>query len=231
MKHIIYQITNMVNNKIYIGKHSTNNLDDGYLGSGTLIKKAILKYGKHNFAREILGEFDTYQDAFIREAELVDQKFIDNPDTYNIILGGQGGGGLPGDKNPMYGKTGSMSPLYGKLHSEEWRSNQSKSWTDERKAKQSRERTGILNHRYGKNFVLSPETKTKMSMSTSGAKNPCFGKTGVDHPAFGKKRTKAQRLEMSIRAKNIPKIECPHCGTKTAPHVSKRWHFDNCKSK
>jgi len=34
MKHIIYQITNKVNNKIYIGLHSTKDINDGYMGSG-----------------------------------------------------------------------------------------------------------------------------------------------------------------------------------------------------
>jgi hypothetical protein len=91
MKHCIYKITNTVNDKIYVGKHSTENLDDGYMGSGKLIKRAIEKYGIDKFNKEIVFEFETEEEALLMESEIVDDMFIARLDTYNIIKGGLGG--------------------------------------------------------------------------------------------------------------------------------------------
>ena len=50
----VYKTTNLINGRIYIGqKKGTINLS--YLGSGKLIEKAILRYGKNNFRLEVLA--------------------------------------------------------------------------------------------------------------------------------------------------------------------------------
>ena len=64
MYHFIYKTTNTENGKFYYGIHSTENLNDGYLGSGLLIRTAISKYGKDNFTREIISFHDTREEAF-----------------------------------------------------------------------------------------------------------------------------------------------------------------------
>ena len=91
MKYTIYQITNVINGKIYIGKHQTNNINDGYMGSGKNLKRAIKKYGIDNFVKDILYVFDSEEKMNYKEAELVTEEFCLREDTYNICVGGKGG--------------------------------------------------------------------------------------------------------------------------------------------
>ena len=108
--HILYKTTNNINNKIYIGVHSTDNLEDGYLGSGVSIGHAIRKYGISNFSREIIEYFENPEDMYKREEEIVNEEFIDREDNYNISLGGRGFGlDVAGENNPFYGKKHSNS--------------------------------------------------------------------------------------------------------------------------
>lgn len=84
----VYQITNLLDGKIYIGKHSTDNLDDGYMGSGGKIKRAQKRDGLENFSKKILKFFNSVDDALAYEAELVNKEFIKRLDTYNTSVGG-----------------------------------------------------------------------------------------------------------------------------------------------
>lgn len=87
----LYQITNLINNKIYIGVHSTTRTDDRYMGSGIAIIAAITKYGLENFKKDILEFFNTTDAAYSKEAEIVNEEFLRRPGVYNLRLGGKGG--------------------------------------------------------------------------------------------------------------------------------------------
>jgi group I intron endonuclease len=89
--YTIYKVTNKINGKIYIGSHKTKNLDDGYMGSGKYLTHALQKYGLENFTKEILFIFDNPKDMYAKEAEIVNDEFLTEENTYNLKRGGFGG--------------------------------------------------------------------------------------------------------------------------------------------
>ena len=101
MRYTIYQTTNKINGKIYIGKHQTENLNDSYLGSGIALRNAIKKYGIENFQKIILFDFDTEQEMNDKERELITEEFVKRKDTYNKGVGGEGGPHFKGKKHSV----------------------------------------------------------------------------------------------------------------------------------
>jgi group I intron endonuclease len=180
--HIIYQTTNLINKKIYIGYHyQASDTTDNYLGSGSTLLKAITKYGKENFIRETLFVFEDELSALEKEREIVNEQFLSRPDVYNLTLGG--------GKPPPVVKGSTRDPEIG-----------------------NKIRKSLLGIKH------TEQRKQNMRNNAPdkfGAKNPCYGKLGSAHPAFGTKR------EILI---------CPHCNINVPVNVAKRWHFDNCKS-
>ena len=107
MKWILYCTTCIVNNKIYVGVHKTQDPEvfDGYIGCGvkvtvpssymnptTPFQLAVKKYGTKNFKRSVLKIFDNEKDAYDYEATMVNREFINRKDVYNAHIGGIGGG-------------------------------------------------------------------------------------------------------------------------------------------
>lgn len=91
--HYVYRVDNLLNGKYYIGKRSCfgDPEDDLYMGSGKNIQRAIKRYGLENFKKTVLAEFDTEEDAYLCEAELVTKDTLLDPLCYNVCLGGIGG--------------------------------------------------------------------------------------------------------------------------------------------
>lgn len=94
----VYLTTNQINGKKYIGQHY-GELNDGYLGSGTILKKAIIKFGRENFTKEILEICDNYELLNKAEEKWITQyNAVSNPNFYNIASGGL-------NSNPIAGMT------------------------------------------------------------------------------------------------------------------------------
>lgn len=88
MSFLVYKITNLVNGKIYIGAHE-GTPEDGYMGSGKLVRRAVNKYGQEAFRKDLVAECDSRDEMYAHERELVDEAFVARKDTYNVALGGK----------------------------------------------------------------------------------------------------------------------------------------------
>lgn len=89
--YLIYQVTNLLNNKIYVGKHETFNIEDRYFGSGKIITAAIKKHGIENFEFKILIDLKNEEEMNLLEKLVVTEEFCRRDDVYNIKVGGDGG--------------------------------------------------------------------------------------------------------------------------------------------
>lgn len=136
---IIYKITNLINNKIYVGKDKYNN--PKYFGSGCILKKSIKKYGIQNFKKETLEYCNTEEELNLKEKIWIKKLKSQNSDIgYNISSGGDGGDTLTNHpfRSEIIEKTtkainkikykisenhadisGEKNPMFGKKHSEE----------------------------------------------------------------------------------------------------------------
>jgi hypothetical protein len=85
----IYKITNLLNNKFYYGAHSTTKIDDGYMGSSTALREDIHNLGIINFKKEILEYFDSADEMYKREGEIITEEMVIDENCYNKGPGGK----------------------------------------------------------------------------------------------------------------------------------------------
>lgn len=185
MFYTIYKITNLLNGKIYIGKHQTTDLNDGYMGSGRLLKLAKDKHKVENFKKEILFQFNNEAEMNSKEAELVTEEFCLREDTYNLCPGGKGGWGYVNTSDVK------LSAEYKRKHRESMmKTNNFKNRVLSEKGRkllseQAKNKKTFLGKAH------SEESKDKISIAmtnkTVGAKNSQFGTMWITNGTENKK--------------------------------------------
>lgn len=174
----VYKITNLVNGKIYIGKHSTDDLDDGYMGSGKRLHQAYKKYGLENFNKEVIDYYNSEDELNQGEIYWI-AKFnsTDQNIGYNLTYGGEG-------EIPTEEVRRKLSEAHrGKKLSEEHRRKIGEFW----KGKPSRYK--------GKHHTEEYKMKMRELMK------------GVNHPMYGKHHTEESRRKISEARKDTQRSE------------------------
>jgi len=202
MYYTIYQITNLINGKIYIGKHQTKNLDDGYMGSGKLLYLAIKKYGAENFRKDILYVFDNLAEMNAKEKELVR---VDET-TYNLNSGGSGGFDyINRNRLNIYGNNGQKGYGGDNLHTVSLKNRMlARNQWDEHKQRMSK----VMKENYQTGRLVpgflgkthTDETKQKMRghANQTGQRNSQYGTCWVTHPELGVKKIKTSDIATYI---------------------------------
>ena len=192
MHYTIYKVTNLVNEKIYIGKHQTLDLNDDYLGSGKILQRAIKKYGDDRFDKEIIYIFDNKEDMDDIEKEIVDEEFISRKDTYNLKIGGEGGWDfVNGEKGLNHGPN--WHRTFSKKKYSEMGKAGAKSFRDRLKNdKEFKKRFGLKRseiakklHKTDENFAFKNKKHTEESKRKIGEANSKH-QSGSGNSQFGK---------------------------------------------
>lgn len=185
MQYYIYKITNLINNKIYIGqrrcvKHPS--LDIKYFGSGCEIIKAILKYGKNNFKKEII---EICQKDELNKKEIYWISFYNSTDKkigYNISLGGS--------VNPH---TKEIKKLLSQKAKERWKNPSKKMLDGIERFKNSKKNP----HKWTEEEKQIQSEKSKKRFSNK-ENHPCFGKPKSEKTKEKISNTKKEKFKNGI---------------------------------
>jgi len=232
---IVYITKNLLDGKKYIGVDSKN--DPSYLGSGKHLKRAIEKYGKKNFTKEILFEFPDEESAYLKERDIIlELDAVKSPNYYNIHPGGMGGWGhidVSGEKNPMYGKN--VRDSYIKNYGEELGNklyDESRIKAGEKTSASLKGTTKSESHRNS----LSESKKNFWKSLSEDEKIERRKKMSIDMKSAGIIRSEEYKKKMSESLKKSSdkihrKEKCKICGKEMNIQNLERWHGDKCKNK
>jgi hypothetical protein len=209
----------MVNGKYYYGVHKSNTpVDNNYLGSGVLLNRAVEKYGRESFTKEVVEYFNTLDEAFEYEKETITDDLIESDNCYNVNIGGKGGSRKGHIKDFSYHyaprsqelKDKISKALTGKSYlTEEGRKKKSeynkknppkKGVKESEQAKANKRAAFAKSEKHGANFKnKSPELCKKISEGKKGKK------TGADNVmANPESRHKVGQSKIGLKRLNSP---------------------------
>jgi hypothetical protein len=250
--YIIYETTNLINGKKYIGIHKTSNIDDGYIGSGVAIEKAIIKYGKENFKREILEFCLSYDELIDKEKIYVNKDWVSDKSNYNLKTGGQSSGILSEESKNKISETlkrkyknGEISiDFYFKQGMIPWNKDKMDIYSENslekmsesaKKRYESDESHGFKknsnNLPWNKGLKTGPQSEETKKKKSETLKNRYSKK---DHHAKGKSPWNKGKTGVQVpwnKGKEMKKDKCKYCDKEMDILNLNKYHNENCKLK
>lgn len=179
----IYETTNLIDGKKYIGQHVASEFDPSYKGSGKYLWNAINKHGWSNFSVRMLCPCFSQEELDAEEIDYIAHcNAVESPDYYNLQAGGQTGN-IAGSRMSAEAK---INMSLRNLRLGRWQGDDNPSrkleFTQEMRLAISKRMKGLLvgpkNPMYGKHH--SAATRKKISNKLSGENNPFYGKKHSD---------------------------------------------------
>lgn len=243
--HYIYKTTCLINNKFYYGMHSTDNLNDGYLGSGKRLWYSLNYHGKDNHIKEIIEFCENREILKVREREIVNEQLLSDNLCINIQVGG--GGGFKDINHMMKVSKRGNEVFLEKMKNEDYRKEFSKklSIANKKQYLEGRKEKKYFYNWNGKTHTN--ETKEKLSEIRKGTgigeKNSVYGRKWMTknlinkmvHPndidiflkngwVFGKYVSDDEKKTLRESIKNVEKFRVPSC-------KGRKWINKNGKNK
>lgn len=186
--HFIYKTTDTRNGNFYIGMHSTDNLNDGYVGSGDRIKNLKYKHGTEIFNIEILEFLPDRESLKKREQEIVNSDLLKEDKCMNLRTGGEGG--FCNDEHKKNFIEGSKKYNF-KNRWDDIEFRRKKFFETSNRFKKYWEDGKLKHHPWVKGKKHTDETKRKIgesnSLSQKGEKNSQFGSRWITNGIDNKK--------------------------------------------
>lgn len=204
--HFVYKTTCKTTGRFYIGLHSTDDINDSYLGSGKRLIRSVNKYGHDDHVREILKLYPSRIDASDGEKSFITEEMLNNPMCMNCGPGGLGATDRPATSDETRAKLSAASKKV--VRTKDWYdkivasrlANGTRYHTNETKAKIAES---------GRGRVLTDEQKQKISASLTGQKRTAETCANISAAKKGKspaiKRPFTQEHKDAIRRARIGK--------------------------
>jgi hypothetical protein len=200
--HYLYKTVCTVTNRYYVGMHTTDDMDDGYIGSGKILQRSIAKYGREAHRRIILAFYDSREAVATAEKEMVTEEFLQLPEVMNLKLGGESGRGWTVEQQRLNNKKSQAAQKI-LQQDPEWAMRRSAATSRSLRSQyaEGRRHVKVKPHIPG-TFRHSAETKRAISLITSAAQqgkgNSQFGTCWIWHELVGNKKCKKNDLPLYI---------------------------------